>query len=81
MRKRFVHPRSVEYRWAREKQILISKYPVGAVIHVDEPFLSGISDAAKYFGFWASGNNLAIAAWNSRKTPFFQAVGDPLIER
>ena len=55
--------------------------PVGAVSHVDEPGLFGVSDAAKYFGFWASGKNLAIAAWNSRNTPFFQAVGDPLVKR
>ena len=58
-----------------------SNTPVGAVGHVDEPGLGGINDAAKYFGFWASGKNFAIAAWNSRRTPFFQAIGDPLVKK
>ena len=51
-----------------------SNTPVGTVSHVDEPKLFGTSDAVKYFGPWASGKNFAIAAWNSRLTPYFQAV-------
>ena len=58
-----------------------SNTPVGAVSHVDEPYLSGVNDAAKYFGLWASGKNFGIAAWNSRSTPFFQALGDPLVRK
>jgi hypothetical protein len=63
-----------------------SNTPVGAVTHVDEPFLEGISDSGKYFGLWAGGKSFAISAWNSRKTAIgapsvFQAVGDPLVTR
>ena len=58
-----------------------SNTPVGAVTHVDEPQLPGVNDATKYFGSWASGENFAIAAWNSRRTAYFQAVGDPLVQR
>ena len=55
--------------------------PVGAVSHTDEPLLPGIQDASLYFGLWASGKNFAICAWNSRNTPYFQAVGDPFTRR
>ena len=55
--------------------------PVGAASHVEEPNLPGVNDAAAYFGLWASGKNFAIAAWNSRNTPAFQAVGDPLVRK
>jgi len=58
-----------------------SNTPVGAVSYVEEPGLPGVSDAAMYFGLWASGKNFAIAAWNSRRTPYFHAVGDPLVKR
>ena len=58
-----------------------SNTPVGAVSHVDEPYLAHVNDSAKYFGLWASRKNFAICAWNSRSTPFFQAVGDPLVRR
>lgn len=55
--------------------------PVGAVTHVWEPGLGGINNPFSYFGLWASRKGFAIAAWNSRNTPFFQAVGDPLVTR
>jgi hypothetical protein len=42
------------------------------------PLLAGVNNAARYFGLWASGKNFGIAAWNSRNTSFFQALGDPL---
>ena len=58
-----------------------SNTPVGAVCYVEEPGLDAINDPVKYFGLWASGKNLAIAAWNSRRTLYFQAVGDPLVKR
>ena len=51
--------------------------PVGAVTHVDEPGLGGVEYTQIYFGLWAAGKNFAICAWNSRKTQYFQAVGDP----
>ena len=53
--------------------------PVGAVSHTEEPNLSGVNSSATYFNLWASGKTFAICAWNSRNTPFFQAIGDPLI--
>ena len=58
-----------------------SNTPVGAVSHVHEPGLSGANDPGTYFGLWASGKNFGISAWNSKQTPYFQAVGDPLIRR
>jgi len=58
-----------------------SNTPVGAVSHVDEPLVTGVSSAAQYFGLWASGKNFGITAWNSRNTEYFQAVGDPLTKR
>ena len=57
-----------------------SNTPVGAITHVDEPF-DKIESMATYFGLWASGKNFAICAWSARMTPYFQAVGDPLIKR
>ena len=54
--------------------------PVGAVTHVDEPWGSW-NDPQRYFGLWEGGKNLAICAWNSRLTPYFQAVGDPFVTR
>lgn len=56
-----------------------SNTPVGAVSHVEEPFLPGIENSSVYFGLWAAEKNFAICAWNSRQTPFFQAVGDPFV--
>jgi hypothetical protein len=56
-----------------------SNTPVGAVTHVDEPGLSGINNPYTYFNLWAIGKSFGIAAWNSRQTPFFQAVGDPFV--
>lgn len=58
-----------------------SNTPIGAVTHVEEPFLGNINNPSKYFGRWASGKFFGIAAWESARTPFFQAVGDPLVKR
>ncbi len=55
--------------------------PVGAVTYVDEPQLERINDPSTYFDHWASGKRFSVAAWHSRKTPFFMAVGDPLVTR
>ena len=55
--------------------------PVGAITHTDEPRTVGIEDSSIYFGLWASGKTLAICAWNSRNTPYFQVVGDPFVKR
>jgi len=58
-----------------------SNTPVGAVTHVEEPFSPGVENSQIYFGLWAAGKNFAICAWNSRRTPYFQAVGDPFVRR
>jgi hypothetical protein len=58
-----------------------SNTPVGAVTHVDEPMFAGVSDSREYFGLWAKGKTFSSCAWNSRRTPNFQAVGDPLVRR
>jgi hypothetical protein len=58
-----------------------SNTPVGAVTHVEEPFLPGVNDSYKYFNLWARGKNFIICAWNSRLTDRFQAVGDPFVSK
>jgi hypothetical protein len=55
-----------------------SRTPIGAVTHVDEPG-GAFNDPSVYFGLWARGKTFAICAWHSRKTPYFQAVGDPFV--
>ncbi len=57
-----------------------SKTPVGAVSHVYEP-VGGVNDAATYFGLWEARKNFGICSWNSRRTPYFQAVRDPLVRK
>jgi alpha-tubulin suppressor-like RCC1 family protein len=56
-----------------------SNTPVGMVTHVEEPQAPGCEASQVYFGLWVSGKNFAICAWNSRRTPYFQAVGDPFV--
>ena len=56
-----------------------SNTPVGAVMYVDEPWLPYINYAPTYFGLWAAGTSFGICAWQSRLTPYFAAVGDPLV--
>jgi hypothetical protein len=55
--------------------------PVGAVCHTDEPGLPNANLPETYFGLWARGKSFAMCAWNSRRTPHFQAVGDPFVLR
>jgi hypothetical protein len=55
--------------------------PVGAVTHVDEPGGGGWNDPAAYFGLWQGVKSFAACAWNSKRTPYFMAVGDPLVRR
>jgi hypothetical protein len=55
--------------------------PVGAITHTDEPGLPSVNDAKVYFGLWVSGKVFSACAWNSRRNPFFQAVGDPFVRR
>lgn len=55
--------------------------PIGAVGHVQEPTLSNVNDAARFFGLWGLGKRFPIAAWESRLTIYFQAVGDPFVTR
>jgi Kelch motif len=54
--------------------------PAGAVSHVEEPYVGGINGPT-YFAMWEAGFLFAEAAWNSRNTPAFLALGDPLITR
>ncbi len=58
-----------------------SNTPIGAVTHVEEPSLGGVSDSARYFGLWVQNKGFAICAWNSLNTLYFQAVGDPFVKR
>ena len=55
--------------------------PVGAVSHTEEPTVYGVEDPAAYYGSWALGESFAVCAWNSRRTPYFQAIGDPFVCR
>ncbi len=57
-----------------------SNTPAGATSHVEEPLLSGVASGA-YLADWEKGLLFAEAAWDSRNTPYFMAVGDPLIVR
>ncbi len=59
--------------------VAYSSTPVAGVSHVDEPFEAGLEDTYVYFGLWAAGKNFATCSWNSKQTPQFQAVGDPLV--
>ena len=59
-----------------------SNTPVGAVTTVDEPFgADNKNTSSVYFSLWASAKNFGICSWNSKASPFFQAVGDPLIQK
>lgn len=58
-----------------------SNTPVAAVSDVHEPTIFGMNDNSTYFSLWASGKNFAISAWVSGRSPYLQAVGDPLIKR
>ncbi len=55
--------------------------PVGAVTHVEEPTIDGMEIMQYYYGMWAAGQNFATCAWAARNTPYFMAVGDPLVRR
>ena len=55
--------------------------PVGAVTHVFEPGAANVNDTYTYFNLWASGANFGTCAWQSRRTPELQAVGDPFVTR
>jgi hypothetical protein len=57
-----------------------SNTPVGAVCQVEEPLLTGVNSSA-YLLDWERGFIFAEAAWDSSRTPFFMAVGDPLVTR
>jgi len=64
-----------------------SNTPVGGVSNVDEPALIGNNSPGLYLPLWASGHNLAQAAWISQQSaePFYQpelqVVGDPFVKR
>jgi len=57
--------------------------PVGAVVHVDEPFPTGEEYRYIYFGDWAAGRSFVLCAWDSLLgNPFglcveCAVVGDP----
>jgi hypothetical protein len=57
-----------------------SKTPVGATTHVEEPYTSGCA-SPYYLRDWESGMLFIEAAWDSRKTPYFMCLGDPLVKR
>lgn len=54
--------------------------PVGAVAHVEEPLISGVSDS-HFFMYWEKGLLFSEAAWLSRRTQYFLAIGDPLVRK
>ena len=57
-----------------------SNTPVGATTNVEEPTTAGLAGPS-YFADWEKGMLFAEAAWDSRQTTFFMAVGDPLVTR
>ena len=54
---------------------------VGGVSQTDEPFQGGLADTAVLFHHWHLGRRFGHLAWRARQTPYFQAIGDPLITR
>jgi alpha-tubulin suppressor-like RCC1 family protein len=71
------------YMWFANTAFGGSNYantPVGAVTYVDEPSV-GTASARIYFGLWDAGKNFGICAWSSCSSPYFQAVGDPLVTK
>ena len=57
-----------------------SNTPVGATTNVEEPTTAGLAGPS-YLADWEKGMLFAEAAWDSRRTTFFMAVGDPLVTR
>ena len=55
-----------------------SNTPVGATTHVEEPYTSGVASPL-YLVDWEKGLLFAECAWDSRNTPYFMAIGDPLV--
>jgi hypothetical protein len=60
--------------------VMYSNTPVGAVSHVQEPGLGGVSGPT-YMSLWEEGFLFSECAWASKITPSFQAIGDPLIKQ
>lgn len=52
--------------------------PIGAVCHVEELGIGGVV-TKEFFNHWESGYLFAECAWASRSTPYFLAVGDPMV--
>jgi uncharacterized repeat protein (TIGR03803 family) len=57
-----------------------SNTPVGAVSHVQEPYVPGLNGPT-YMSLWEEGFLFSECAWASKNTPCFQAIGDPLIKQ
>ena len=57
-----------------------SNTPVGATTNVEEPTTAGLAGPS-YLADWEKGLLFAEAAWDSRQTTFFMAIGDPLVIR
>jgi hypothetical protein len=79
-----IHPQGNFTKWFSATAFGGTNYsntPVGAVTHVEEPGIQGVSDASRYFGLWSEGKVFSTAAWQSTNTTRFQAVGDPLVCR
>lgn len=55
-----------------------SRTPVGMVGHTEEPLASGV-EAESYTRNWFKSLNFVECAWSARSTPYFIAVGDPLV--
>jgi hypothetical protein len=69
--------------WFTERTLGGTNYSssaVGAVSHTNEPG-GGWNDSYFYFGLWQAGKSFAICAWQSRRTTFFQATGDPFVRQ
>jgi Bacterial Ig domain len=57
-----------------------SNTPVGATTHIEEPYVTGVASPS-YLRNWEKGMTFAEAVWDSRSTPYFMAVGDPMVKR
>jgi hypothetical protein len=52
--------------------------PVGAVGHVEEPYLENTTNTG-YYILWQTGYPFIECAWQARLTPFYGVFGDPFV--
>jgi hypothetical protein len=57
-----------------------SSTPIGAVAHVEEPYLQGVH-SSEFFPCWERGQLFIECAWASMRSPYATVFGDPWVTR